>query len=112
MIYHITEQHLIKTYKNDGYFECDSLKKEGFIHCSLKNQLLPVANHLFKGKHNLVIVCIDENKLNTKIIFEDLYNDGECFPHIYGKINSEAIDKIINFFPEKDGTYKLPNELT
>ena len=94
-----------------GKYTAPSLKKEGFIHCSLPEQIPPVANYNFKGREGLVLLEIDISKLNEVVKFEDLYNYGEDFPHVYGPIDIESVTRVISFPPEADGTFKLPAEV-
>jgi len=94
-----------------GMYQSPSLSKEGFIHCSLPLQIPPVANYNFKGQKGFVLLEIDMEKLKVLVKFEDLYNTGEDYPHVYGPINIEAVARVIAFPPEPDGTFKLPNEV-
>ena len=95
MIYHITHKEAWNEAKKKGFYSIESLEKAGFIHCSSKSQVVPVANRLFKEQKNLVLLCIDENKLKSKVIFEDLHGHG-TFPHIYGQINLGAVIDVID----------------
>ena len=48
----------------------DSLDTEGFIHCSKPDQVIAVANFIFHGQSNLVILEIDEAKVVSEIKYE------------------------------------------
>ena len=93
MIYHIAtavdwSKHRDKqTYSPDGY------AKEGFIHCSTLDQVPGVLQRYYSGIKNLVLLHIEEAKLNAVLKFETATNK-ELFPHVFGPINKEAIVKV------------------
>jgi uncharacterized protein (DUF952 family) len=111
MILHIIESENWNKVKNEEVYAPSSLDDEGFIHCSTKEQVLGVANFLFKGQPNLLLLCIDPNKVNARIVYEDLYETGKLFPHIYGPLNIDAVSKVVAFKPTDDGSFQLPEEL-
>ena len=84
---------------------------EGFIHCSTPEQVLTPANAIFRGQTDLILLCIDPSKIYANIIYEDCYESGIEFPHIYGAINIDAVIKTVNFPPNDDGTFSLPSNL-
>ncbi|MFA9559521.1 DUF952 domain-containing protein [Evansella sp. AB-rgal1] len=110
MILHIVDKEEWLIAKAKGIYVPSSLESDGFIHCSTKEQVVNVANFLFKGKDGLVLLCIDTNKVSSNIIFEDLYDTGKLFPHIYGSLNTDAVSNVVNFPPNSDGTFDLPKE--
>ncbi len=77
----------------------------------MKNQILRVVNSRYKGKRNLILLCIQENRLKSKLVFEDLTNFGEDHPHVYGVINKNAIVGIVDFKPDQNGSFSIPKEL-
>jgi uncharacterized protein (DUF952 family) len=95
----------------DGSYSAPSIAKEGFIHCSLARQVVGVANAKYKGQSDLVLLEINETKVKPKVIHEDLYNLNDLYPHIYGPLNLEAVVRVIEFPPTKDGTFTLPSEI-
>lgn len=103
MIYHIAKSGDWNKAKKNGCNAIDTLKSEGFIHCSFLKQILKVANNHFKNQNDLVILGIDDSRLKSKIVIEDLYGNNENYPHIYGEINLESISKIINFKKNRKG---------
>ncbi|MGG3639999.1 DUF952 domain-containing protein [Bacillus gobiensis] len=111
MILHIVDNEDWLKAKDKGIYAPSSLESEGFIHCSTKEQVIEVANFLFKGHTGLVLLCIDSNKVKAKIIYEDLYETGKLYPHIYGSLHADAVFKVINFEPKKDGTFNFPKEI-
>lgn len=106
-IYHITTKSLWAKQKNSKYFLAPPLEKDGFIHCSTENQTIPTLNRRFKGKTDLILLKIDEDKVDSKIIYEDLSKMGKKHPHIYGQIPTKAVTDILNLKPGKNGEFDL-----
>lgn len=111
MIFHITTKEEWTKQSGGDSFSASSLNDVGFIHCALKHQILRVANSRLRGKKNLVLLGIEEDKLESKLIYEDLSNLNEDHPHVYGPINICAIMQVIYFPPNDDGSFSLPEEL-
>lgn len=89
-----------------------SLSSEGFIHCSTPAQILNVANALYRGRHDLVLLVIDVACLTAPVRYEDCYASGQDYPHLYGPLNLEAVIAVYDFPPQADGTFRLPDELS
>ncbi len=49
-----------------GSYDGDTLATEGFIHCSTPQQTLWVANGRFVGRTDLLLVCIDADRLQFR----------------------------------------------
>ncbi len=107
MIIHICSTTTWKAVKEQGYYEADSLKSQGFIHCSKPEQVVKVADFNFKGTKDLILLLIDEEKVKPEIKYED-GGSGELYPHIYGPLNIDAVIGTVDFPTEADGNFKLP----
>ena len=107
-VFHIIPKQEADIAKKQGFYQPSSLIDEGFIHCSYPMQVCRVANFLYKGKTDLVLLEIDKAHINCEIIDEDLYDSGELFPHIYGKLPWNAVVAIHDFPCKEDGTFELP----
>jgi len=92
-------------------YMADSLQMEGFIHCSTREQILGTANAYFKGKKDLVILCIESDRVKAPIHYENPEGDPRTFPHIYGPLNIKAVLLAVDFPPEADGSFRIPKEL-
>jgi uncharacterized protein (DUF952 family) len=92
-IYHIVLPEVWEKFKDEKFYEADSLKAEGFIHCSFAGQLETVLQRYYKGAEKVLIMEINTEKLTSKLVNEPS-TGGEIYPHIYGRINTEAIDSI------------------
>jgi len=74
-----------------------SLETEGFIHCSTADQVDGVAARFFAGRTDLMLLTIDSHAVEELLVFEDLYEMGEEFPHIYGPLPVTAIVAAVPF---------------
>ena len=94
-----------------GAYRAASLETDGFIHCSLASQVLGVANVMFVGQMDLVLLVIDSDALTESLIYEDCYETGQKFPHIYGPLNLDAVTDVVAFPAGPDGRFTLPPAL-
>jgi uncharacterized protein (DUF952 family) len=92
-IYHIVLPNSWEEQKNNESYEHESLRTEGFIHCSYAGQLDAVLGRYYGGVARVMILHIDPELLTSKLV-EEASTGGEIYPHIYGKINREAIVEI------------------
>ena len=105
IIYHLVRKNMLEKYQTDRVYSPPSLEKEGFIHCSTKEQVLATANRRFAGAKDLLLLIIDTQKISAKIVFEDLRGISEKHPHIYGKLPIRAVRQIFPLFPNPDGVF-------
>lgn len=120
-IYHISSRQAWQTAQAIGQYEADSLRHEGFIHCSTQAQVLMVANAFYRAQSDLVILCIRPESLQAELIWEapvhpnpdeaPSVNPDSLFPHIYGPINLGAVVDVLDFPHEADGQFLLPPAL-
>lgn len=111
-IYHIASLEEWRQAESVGEYRPSSFATERFIHCSYRTQLLPVANRLFRGRDNLVILAIASNLVKSKIVEENLEGGTELFPHLYGSLPLAAVSDVIAFPCNSDGSFALPTELS
>ena len=93
MIYHITSLKDWVTQKGNPEFAPGDYYREGFIHCCSMDQVKGVLERYFNGKTGLLLLHIEEVKLNAELKYEPSTNN-EKFPHIYGVINKDAIVQV------------------
>ncbi|TCZ79901.1 DUF952 domain-containing protein [Paenibacillus albiflavus] len=105
MIYHIIERDTWKVVRTSSSYSPSSIEQEGFIHCSTREQVIPVANSLYLGKHNLLLLGIMEELVQSKVVYEDLYNLNQLYPHIYGALNLDAVSNIYQLQIDADGRF-------
>ncbi len=119
MILHLTTKTDWETAQRLSAYRAESLETQGFIHCSTTAQILGVANHFYRGVPALVLLWIDPEKVQAKVLWEDPVNpstehEGELpqdkttalFPHIYGVINLDAVMRVVDFVPDPDGVFR------
>ncbi len=111
ILYHIIPLGEWGTAVSTNLYSPTSIETEGFIHCSTKEQLLFPANGMFKGQTDLILLEIDSEKVTHQIVYEDCYESGIAFPHIYGSLNIDAVTATIPFPPNSDGSFSLPPQL-
>jgi uncharacterized protein (DUF952 family) len=70
-----------------------SLESEGFIHCSFASQVRMIADALFRGRDDIVLLTIDPIRVEAEIRVEDLDGGDEGFPHIYGPLPLGAVTR-------------------
>ena len=116
MIYHITSRRAWREALQRGDYRAESLETEGFIHCSTKSQVLPVAEKYYPGQRNLLVLMVDPARLTSDLKWEPPSGgapppgvpEGEPFPHIFGPIDLDAIVKVFDLETDRDGKHNLP----
>ncbi|MEZ0395441.1 MAG: DUF952 domain-containing protein [Anaerolineales bacterium] len=109
IVLHITSRSAWQAARMAGFYAADSLEGQGFIHCSLPSQVLRVANNLFRGRDDLVLLVIDPARLTAPLKWEpaaDLAT--EIFPHLYGPLNLEAVVDVLPLGRDAAGGFLLP----
>ena len=94
MIYHITNKQQWHAANEKGFFDEPSLQTEGFIHNSTEAQVSGVLERYYKDKNDLLLLHIDETKLESDLRYELAPSLNEMFPHVFGTINLNAVVKI------------------
>ncbi|HRH08946.1 MAG TPA: DUF952 domain-containing protein [Bacteroidia bacterium] len=107
-IYHIAlKKDLLLAFKI-GYYQADSLNSEGFLHCSTQEELINTANRIFINKRDLCLLELESAKIEAKTIYENTSGGSILYPHIYGKLNLNAIHQCYRFEPDESGKYNFP----
>jgi uncharacterized protein (DUF952 family) len=112
LLLHIAERQSWAAAVQSGEYRPATLNHEGFIHCSLPEQVVPVADSLYRGRKGLVLLLIDPVQVPAEIRYEDCYESGQEFPHIYGPLPVEAVKQVLDFPPGPDGRFTLPSATT
>ncbi len=94
MIYHVVTLPDWQKALELGFYEAPSLLTEGFIHASKKEQVEAVIKRYYANDKDLLVLHIDEGKLEAVHIFELAPSVNEEFPHIYGRINLDAVVEV------------------
>jgi uncharacterized protein (DUF952 family) len=103
-IYHIAESvHWTKGLEQ-GEYRCPSLESEGFIHFSTEDQVIATANRHYHGMGGLLLVTVSVTRLTARLEYEKA-PIGEYFPHLFGPLNVDAVEKVRTFEPNANGEF-------
>ena len=108
-IYHIAKRVEWERAEREGIYRTQTLASEGFIHCSRSDQVIRVANGLFRGQTGLVLLEIDTRRVRAEIRHENCEGGQEVFPHIYGALDLGAVVRVLAFEPGEDGSFAMPS---
>lgn len=108
IITHFTPRTHWEEMRESGSYRVASLESQGFIHCSTPEQVVPVANFIAKDWDDVVLLWIDEDKVTSPIVYENLEGGDKLFPHIYGPLNLDAVIKVSDFVRNEHEEYVLP----
>ncbi len=111
IIFHITRREAWESAQAAGNYRTETFPIEGFIHCSTREQVVQVANTRFRSQTGLVLLGIDTDRVSAEIRHENLEGGQQMFPHIYGELNLDAVERVVEFVPTADGTFALPSHL-
>lgn len=112
-IFHITRAQDWQAARRSGSYVLSTrdrtLQEVGFIHCSYPHQVAGVANLLYRGEHDLVLLVIDPERLSAPVRVEPpAPGVQEAYPHIYGPLNADAVVDVLAYEPEPDGSFAPP----
>jgi uncharacterized protein (DUF952 family) len=93
-IYHVTTQTQWDLALKQGFYEADTLAKEGFMHCSTEDQVAGVLERYYKGQTGLVKLTIQKDRVERPLVFELAGSINEVFPHIHGTLNLDAVVEV------------------
>jgi uncharacterized protein (DUF952 family) len=106
VLFHIATHVDVERAKRSGTYVPDAFTREGFIHCSYAEQVIQVANRLFGGRHDLVLLEIDPRMLSCPVVDENLEGGMELFPHIYGHVPMTAVLAVHPFPCDERGRFQ------
>lgn len=89
-IYHIVLPEVWEQFKDKTFYAAESLATENFIHCGFAEQIETVLQRYYKNAKTVLVLEIEPEKLTSELVCEPS-TGGEIYPHIYGKINADAI---------------------
>lgn len=105
MILHCMKKSVWEERKNKEYQGQRNLDTEGFLHCSSIEYFWRIVWLFEEEQDEFVIVCIDEEKLESEVRYEDGDNCGRAYPHIYGLVNNSAVVDGLPFLRDASGKY-------
>lgn len=103
MIFHVADRQRWERSAAAGFYTASTLEREltdeGFIHLCTAEQLAGVAERYYRGVPDLVLLHVDEDRLGAPLVFEQLGESPEAFPHLYGPLNVDAVVRVEPFTP-------------
>jgi uncharacterized protein (DUF952 family) len=102
---HITTAQAVAAAERGGEYLPEAFAREGFIHCSYPGQLVAVANRIFRGRRDLVVLHIDRAALECPVVDENLEGGTELYPHVYGPLPMAAVIAVHPFPCGADGRF-------
>ena len=107
MIYHITTPSDWQAAQSSGQYQAASLSSEGFIHCSLAEQVERSANLHFAGQRSLIVLVIDDQKTQSRVVYENTSGGQELFPHLYGPLETAAVVRVLPLELDAEGRFRF-----
>lgn len=108
MIYHITSQSQWQKALKEGRYLPENYEKDGFIHCSKKEQVVTVGNSFYANLSGLILLSINIEKLDPRPVYENTSGGEELFPHLYSPLPLQAVEFTAPFQPNESGSYEFP----
>lgn len=105
--YHIVSAEYFRDYPTTEPYQPPDFAAEGFIHCTTgEHEVAETANRHFKHDRRMYIaLVIDTSRVEADIRYE---GQSGIYPHIYGRLNRDAITAVRPLLREADGTFLPP----
>ncbi|MGB8861255.1 MAG: DUF952 domain-containing protein [Ilumatobacteraceae bacterium] len=98
MIFHLTDPdrwaQSLAAGEHTGSSRGIELADEGFIHCSTAAQWPATVARFYADAGPLLLLHIDETRLTAPLVYEQLGDAPEPFPHVYGPIAIAAVVEV------------------
>ena len=62
------------------------------------------------GEDERVLLCLDEDKIGSPIVYEDDGGYGRTYPHVYGPIKTDAVIQVLDYLKDEEGHYRKNGE--
>ena len=108
-------EYLFHLFQSPGFepnLSPESLEKDGFVHLSSAEQLLRTANRWYSDADELKVMVLNPEPLSEGLKWEDLYQRGEEFPHLYASIPPQAVVAVARLQRDSAGEYTWPESLS
>jgi uncharacterized protein (DUF952 family) len=112
VLFHITTRSDWDRASRSGAYAPPSISSDGFVRCATAEQHASVANALFPGRRDLVLLLIDGDGLTSHVRLEGADRRGRPFPHVYGPVELEAVFEVAPYLPGDDGRFRPHEEAT
>ena len=111
IILHCLKEITWQKVKNNSYYGERYIELEGFIHCSDLHTFYKVAPNFKDMDEKLVLLCIESQKVEAQVKWEDGDNCGTAYPHIYGLLNINAVERVLPYLKDDAGNWIKNEEL-
>lgn len=96
LVYHLAEPTEWEAAQGKESYTPSNYERDGFIHLSEPHQVADTSSKVFPGRHDLVLLTIDETRLTSELVREPANPqsppaDQPLFPHLYGPLNLYAV---------------------
>jgi uncharacterized protein (DUF952 family) len=92
-VLHVTTPEAWQVAQREGAYTTSTrgrtLAEEGFVHCSLPDQVDDVRRRWFADVPDLLLLEIDTDRLASPWRLDDVA--GEAYPHVYGPVDLDAV---------------------
>lgn len=112
VIYHLAlRDEWAEAVASDGLYRRStlgqSLDQVGFVHCSKPHQAPIIADLVYRGRDDVVLLTVDTSKVPSAILVENFDGGDETFPHIYGPLPVDAVEREQPVPLNADGTLEV-----
>ena len=80
-----------------------SLDEVGFIHCSFAGQVQRIADLVYRGRTDVLLLVIDPTLVGVEVRVENLEGGEDGFPHLYGPLPVDAVVRVEPVGVGRDG---------
>lgn len=109
LILHLMSQKDWEHAKSLGIYKRESSHGSEHIDCWYPSQLEKIANAKYNGRKDLVLLCIESNRVHAKVREEG--KGDQSHPRIFGPLNLDSVSKVVDFRPDELGRFTLPEAL-
>ncbi|WP_274564856.1 DUF952 domain-containing protein [Streptomyces spiramyceticus] len=111
MIYHVVTLGDWNALPDHAY-EPASLAEDGFVHCAPDEATtLAIVNAFYRtAPRPLLVLLLDEGRLTSRVEWEEAVPapppgaaEVTLFPHVFGPINRDAVERILEIQWDEDG---------
>jgi uncharacterized protein (DUF952 family) len=102
--YHLVPREVWVASSGSDQFLPEGYAADGFIHCTDgHDEVIAVGNRYYRADPRpYVVLAIARSRLTSPVKYED---PGRIFPHIYGPLNTGAVEKVFDVQRDADGTF-------
>lgn len=111
MILHCMPLSQWENVRHGDCFGEDSVRAEGFVHCSSIEYFWRVAPNFRDASEELVLLMLDTDRISAEIRREDGDGCGRAYPHVYGTIPTDAVVQALPFLRSPGGEWLKNPEL-